>query len=111
MASTTCWRDRSCGGAGTGRIASVRRDVVRRRVLSIAETSGATTGRIAVSVMNMAQAINDGLKTEMRRNQDVIVLGEDVARLGGVFRVTDGLLEEFGVDRVLDTPLSESGII
>jgi 2-oxoisovalerate dehydrogenase E1 component beta subunit len=61
--------------------------------------------------MNMAQAINDGLKAEMRRNPDVIVLGEDVARLGGVFRVTDGLLEEFGADRVLDTPLSESGII
>ena len=59
----------------------------------------------------MAQAINDGLKAEMRRNPDVIVLGEDVARLGGVFRVTDGLLEEFGADRVLDTPLSESGII
>jgi 2-oxoisovalerate dehydrogenase E1 component beta subunit len=61
--------------------------------------------------MNMAQAVNDALKCEMRRNPDVVVLGEDVARLGGVFRVTDRLLDEFGADRVLDTPLSEAGII
>src|SRR5262245_13198723 len=61
--------------------------------------------------MTMVQALNDALKVEMRRNSDVVVLGEDVARLGGVFRVTDGLLDEFGADRVLDTPLSEVGII
>ncbi len=59
----------------------------------------------------MAQAINDGLKTAMRRDPNIVVLGEDVARLGGVFRVTDGLLEEFGERRVLDTPLNETGII
>src|SRR5690242_14762139 len=64
-----------------------------------------------MSLMNMAQAINDALKTEMRRSLDVVLLGEDVARLGGVFRVTDGLLDEFGAARVLDTPLSEAGII
>src|SRR5215471_18736964 len=64
-----------------------------------------------MSLMNMAQAINGALKSEMRRNEDIVVLGEDVARLGGVFRITDGLLDEFGPDRVLDTPLSESGII
>ena len=59
----------------------------------------------------MAQAINDALKSEMRRNEDIVVLGEDVARLGGVFRVTDGLLQQFGNRRVLDTPLNETGII
>jgi pyruvate dehydrogenase E1 component beta subunit len=64
-----------------------------------------------VSLMNMAQAINQALKSAMRRNPDIVVLGEDVARLGGVFRVTESLLEEFGAARVLDTPLNESGII
>ena len=61
--------------------------------------------------MTMAQALNDALKVEMRQNSDIVVLGEDVAKLGGVFRVTDGLLDEFGAERVLDTPLSEVGII
>jgi len=64
-----------------------------------------------MSVMNTAQAINDALKSEMRRNPDIVVLGEDVGKLGGVFRITEGLLDEFGAERVLDTPLSEVGII
>ena len=64
-----------------------------------------------MSRMNMVQAINDALRTEMRRDSRVVVLGEDVGRLGGVFRVTQGLHAEFGDDRVMDTPLSESGII
>ncbi len=59
----------------------------------------------------MVQAINDGLRHEMRRDDRVVVLGEDVGRLGGVFRVTQGLWDEFGDDRVIDTPLSEGGII
>src|SRR6266496_2481036 len=61
--------------------------------------------------MNMVQAINDGLRLEMRRDPRVVVLGEDVGRVGGVFRVTQGLWDEFGDDRVVDTPLSEGGII
>jgi len=61
--------------------------------------------------MNMVQAINDALRAEMRRNGRVVVLGEDVGKLGGVFRITQGLHEEFGDDRVIDTPLSEAGII
>jgi pyruvate dehydrogenase E1 component beta subunit len=64
-----------------------------------------------MSMMNMAQSLNDALRTEMRRNSDIVVLGEDVARLGGVFRITEGLLDEFGADRVLDTPLNEAAII
>ena len=61
--------------------------------------------------MNMVQAINDGLRLEMRRDPRVVVLGEDVGKVGGVFRVTAGLFDEFGDDRVIDTPLSEGGII
>ena len=61
--------------------------------------------------MNMVQAINDALRLEMRRDDRVVILGEDVGKVGGVFRVTAGLHEEFGEDRVLDTPLSEGGII
>jgi len=61
--------------------------------------------------LNMVQAINLALHQEMTRDKDVIVLGEDVAVDGGVFRLTEGLLNEFGKDRVLDTPLAESAII
>jgi 2-oxoisovalerate dehydrogenase E1 component beta subunit len=62
-------------------------------------------------VMNMIQAVNDALRVEMRRNPDVVVLGEDVGRFGGVFRATQGLQQEFGADRVVDTPLAEGGIV
>jgi len=61
--------------------------------------------------MTMVQAINDGLRTEMRRDARVVVLGEDVGKVGGVFRVTAGLYDEFGEERVIDTPLAEGGII
>jgi pyruvate dehydrogenase E1 component beta subunit len=64
-----------------------------------------------VTQMNMVQAINDGLRFEMKRDDRVVVLGEDVGRVGGVFRVTQGLWDEFGDDRVVDTPLSEGGIL
>jgi len=59
----------------------------------------------------MVQAINDALRSEMVRDDRIVVLGEDVGKIGGVFRVTQGLLEEFGDGRVIDTPLSESGIV
>jgi 2-oxoisovalerate dehydrogenase E1 component beta subunit len=62
-------------------------------------------------VMNVIQAVNDALRLEMRRDPDVVVLGEDVGKFGGVFRATQGLQEEFGPDRVTDTPLAEGGII
>ena len=60
---------------------------------------------------NIIQAVNDALRLEMRRDPRVVVLGEDVGRFGGVFRATLGLIEEFGPDRVIDTPLAEAGII
>ncbi len=62
-------------------------------------------------VMNIIQAVNDALRLEMRKDPDVVVLGEDVGKFGGVFRATQGLQEEFGADRVIDTPLAEGGII
>lgn len=61
--------------------------------------------------MNMVQAINLGLKQEMEKDDDVVLLGEDVGVDGGVFRVTDGLQARFGEARVMDTPLAESGIV
>ncbi|MDQ2053956.1 alpha-ketoacid dehydrogenase subunit beta [Halobellus sp. H-GB7] len=59
----------------------------------------------------IVQAVNDALHTEMERDDRVVVFGEDVAESGGVFRATDELLEEFGSDRVVDTPLSEIAIV
>ncbi|OGP92347.1 MAG: 2-oxoisovalerate dehydrogenase [Deltaproteobacteria bacterium RBG_16_48_10] len=60
--------------------------------------------------LNMVEAINLALREEMERDNRVVVLGEDVGKEGGVFRVTDGLQGKFGSDRVIDTPLAESGI-
>ena len=61
--------------------------------------------------INIIQAVNDALRTEMKRDDRVVVMGEDVGKFGGVFRATQGLFEEFGGDRVFDTPLAEAGII
>jgi pyruvate dehydrogenase E1 component beta subunit len=62
-------------------------------------------------VMNIIQAVNDALRLEMRRDPSVVILGEDVGKFGGVFRATQGLQDEFGADRVIDTPLAEGGIV
>jgi len=59
----------------------------------------------------LVQAVNAALRDEMRRNDDVVILGEDVGRNGGVFRATEGLYSEFGPERVMDTPLNESGLV
>ena len=64
-----------------------------------------------MAVLNLVQAVNHALRDEMKRNDRIIVLGEDVGVNGGVFRATEGLLHEFGPNRVIDTPLAESGII
>jgi len=64
-----------------------------------------------MSTITLAKALNDGLRASMEGDAKVVVMGEDVGKLGGVFRVTDGLQKDFGEDRVIDTPLSESGII
>jgi len=64
-----------------------------------------------MSEMTYLEAISDGLRTEMRRDDSVFCLGEDIGGFGGAFKVTDGFAEEFGSDRVLDTPLAENLII
>ena len=61
--------------------------------------------------LTLVQAVRDGLRGELARDPDVLVMGEDVGKNGGVFRATEGLYEEFGADRVIDTPLAESGIV
>lgn len=61
--------------------------------------------------LSMAKSINLGLQRAMRENDKVLLMGEDIGTLGGVFRVTEGLKKEFGENRVLDTPLAESGIV
>jgi pyruvate dehydrogenase E1 component beta subunit len=69
------------------------------------ETSGSARD------LTLVQAVRDGLRDEMARDDDVIVMGEDVGKNGGVFRATEGLYDEFGGERVIDTPLAESGIV
>lgn len=60
--------------------------------------------------MTMIEAIRDGMRSELKRDDKVLLFGEDVGNVGGVFRATEGLQKEFGEDRVFDTPLAESGI-
>jgi pyruvate dehydrogenase E1 component beta subunit len=62
-------------------------------------------------VMNIIEAVRSALQLQMRADPRVIVLGEDIGKFGGVFRATSGLYDEFGADRVIDTPLAEAGII
>jgi pyruvate dehydrogenase E1 component beta subunit len=66
---------------------------------------------VALETLTMARALNEGLRQAMTDDDKVLVMGEDVGALGGVFRVTDGLQAQFGEDRVIDTPLGESGIV
>lgn len=61
--------------------------------------------------LTFAKAINTGLRAALERDPKVLLMGEDIGALGGVFRVTDGLAKDFGTDRVVDTPLAESGIV
>jgi 2-oxoisovalerate dehydrogenase E1 component beta subunit len=64
-----------------------------------------------VTEFPLAKAITEGLRAAMTQDSSVMLMGEDIAQLGGVFRVTEGLQEEFGPNRVIDTPLAESGIV
>lgn len=66
---------------------------------------------MTVKKLPIAKAINESLRTAMENDPKVVVMGEDVGKLGGVFRVTDGLFKDFGEGRVIDTPLAESGIV
>ncbi len=64
-----------------------------------------------MTTLTLSKALNEGLRKALENDPKVLIMGEDVGKLGGVFRVTDGLQKDFGEDRVLDTPLAESGIV
>ena len=64
-----------------------------------------------MAATTMAKAINAGLRKALENDPKVLLMGEDIGKLGGVFRVTDGLQKDFGEDRVVDTPLAEAGIL
>src|SRR5215831_1549131 len=87
---------------------STRTALRPRRSTPISPTSG---GFSAMAERLLVEAVNDALHVEMERDPSVLVLGEDVGRLGGVFRATAGLQERFGADRCVDTPLAEAGIL
>ncbi len=76
-----------------------------------AGTAAAAAAPAAVVAMPFAKALNAGLRAAMAADDHVLMMGEDIGKLGGVFRVTEGLQAEFGDRRVLDTPLAESGIV
>ena len=98
-----------------------RRGRLRRRVRPARRRAGALVAleparrnreeRGVMPEMTYLEAISDGLREEMRRDETVFCIGEDIGAFGGAFKVTDGFMEEFGADRVLDTPLAENAII
>ncbi|MBN9128249.1 alpha-ketoacid dehydrogenase subunit beta [Arthrobacter sp. TES] len=78
---------------------------------SAAASAAATAEAAGPQSITMAKALNTAMADAMRADSSVLVFGEDVGRLGGVFRITDGLMAEFGEERCFDTPLAESGIV
>src|SRR6201984_3769211 len=64
-----------------------------------------------MTTLTLSRALNEGLRKALEAHAKALIMGEDVGKLGGVFRVTDGLQKDFGEARVIDTPLAESGII
>jgi hypothetical protein len=74
------------------------------------EMAEMTSWGVAVTQMTMAKALNEGLRRAMENDPKVLLCGEDIGKLGGVFRITDGLQKDFGEDRVIDAPLAESAI-
>ena len=78
---------------------------------TVQQRGSSASADAAATSITMAKALNAGLRAAMEADPKVIVMGEDIGKLGGVFRITDGLQKDFGEQRVLDTPLAESGII
>jgi Dehydrogenase E1 component/Transketolase, pyrimidine binding domain len=83
----------------------------RRWATDMRHGHGGLARRPAVHEVTYLQAISDGLREEMRADESVFCLGEDIGAFGGAFKITDGFIEEFGEDRVWDTPLAENAII
>lgn len=69
------------------------------------------TTSVKTKKLSLVQAVTDGLRTMLHEHDNVLLLGQDIGKNGGVFRATEGLFEQFGEDRVIDTPLAESGMI
>lgn len=74
-------------------------------------TDGSTVSTVSTERVTLGKALNLGMRRALEDDPTVLLMGEDIGRLGGVFRVTDGLQKDFGPDRVVDTPLAESGIV
>jgi pyruvate dehydrogenase E1 component beta subunit len=81
------------------------------RTMTDQATADQSATQSGTETLTLAKAVNEGLRAAMRRDDKVVLMGEDIGPLGGVFRVTDGLQAEFGERRVVDTPLAESGIV
>src|SRR5207302_4450030 len=79
-------------------------------VTTVPQTTPVQPAQAQVRSMTVIEAVREALREEMQRDQRVVVLGEDVGPLGGVFRATDGLLAQFGPARVIDTPMMALGI-
>ena len=94
-----------------GAVVALERAETRRARSRLSAATPATHGRRRAREMTYLEAISDALREEMRRDESVFCLGEDIGAFGGAFKVTDGFVEEFGADRVLDTPLAENAII
>ena len=84
---------------------------VRRRAGAARGRRDALERVLAMPTMTYLQAISDGMREEMRADERVFVMGEDIGVFGGAFKVTDGFIDEFGANRVMDTPLAESAIV
>ena len=84
-------------------------DEGRREMVELGVSGGCAL--MATTTMTMAKALNDGLRRAMEKDPKVLLMGEDIGKLGGVFRITDGLQKDFGEDRVIDAPLAESAIV
>src|SRR5512144_71160 len=111
-------RRRSCCATGSPRRRQSRRPTPRcssrTRTPTRPRRSSPTwrsCGGCSVAELTLLEAVNDAFHVELERDADVLVLGEDVGRAGGVFRATAGLRERFGDDRCVDTPLAEAGIL
>ncbi len=101
------------GRAACGSVARLRACV--RRSAAVASRRPTTRQELrrilAVAELLLVEAVNDALHVEMERDSSVLVMGEDVGKLGGVFRATAGLQDRFGAERCVDTPLAEAGIL
>src|SRR5436190_9414304 len=82
-----------------------------RATRRVRRLSRVVRGGGGMTTMSIAKALNAGLRKAMEDDPKVVLMGEDIGKLGGVFRITDGLQKDFGEARVIDTPLAESGIV